>query len=137
MQNNNQGPSGYTVYLGGTPSLELSKAGKGIGKEDRVTDALVQKYLLQLAEIYPGAKNKFTNTHRAALWSNNPFAKGSYLCYKVGQLTTLRQHIPDRIGNVYFAGEHGSKNFQGYMNGGAESGRRTAEVLIKKLKTNA
>lgn len=42
------------------------------------------------------------------------------------------------MGNLYFAGEHCSTDFQGFMNGGAETGRRAAQVLLVALgKTRA
>ena len=37
------------------------------------------------------------------------------------------------MGGLYFAGEHTSLDWQGYMNGGAESGRMAAEALIGQL----
>jgi monoamine oxidase len=38
------------------------------------------------------------------------------------------------IGDVYFAGEHCSVDFQGYMNGAAETGRVAAETILEKVK---
>jgi monoamine oxidase len=35
-----------------------------------------------------------------------------------------------RQGNCHFAGEHCSINFQGFMEGGAEEGRRAAKEVI-------
>jgi monoamine oxidase len=38
------------------------------------------------------------------------------------------------VGNIYFVGEHLSQAFQGYMNGGAETGRKAAEKTLHRLK---
>jgi monoamine oxidase len=38
------------------------------------------------------------------------------------------------VGNMFFAGEHCSADFQGYMNGGAETGRLAAEAIMEILK---
>jgi monoamine oxidase len=37
------------------------------------------------------------------------------------------------VEGVYFAGEHTSVDYQGYMNGGAESGRLVAEQIMEEL----
>jgi monoamine oxidase len=39
-----------------------------------------------------------------------------------------------RQGNVHFAGEHCSINFQGYMEGGASEGVRAANEVLADLK---
>lgn len=46
-----------------------------------------------------------------------------------------RQEV--RVGNLYFAGEHLSDAFHGYMNGAAQTGRLAAEALIGRLKEGA
>jgi monoamine oxidase len=38
------------------------------------------------------------------------------------------------VGGIYFAGEHTSLDFQGYMNGAAKTGREAAEMIAKKMK---
>ncbi len=37
------------------------------------------------------------------------------------------------VGEIYFAGEHVSREFQGYMNGGAQTGRVAAEMIINDI----
>jgi monoamine oxidase len=46
---------------------------------------------------------------------------GSNSTYGVGQYTEVGGYERAPQGQVYFAGEHTSYNFQGYMKGGAES----------------
>ncbi|MBK8608608.1 MAG: FAD-dependent oxidoreductase [Chitinophagaceae bacterium] len=58
----------------------------------------------------------------------------SYACYKPGQWTTIGGAEIEPVGNLLFAGEHCSSDFQGYMNGGAETGRRAAAELMKLVK---
>jgi monoamine oxidase len=36
-------------------------------------------------------------------------------------------------GNLHFAGEHTSVDFQGYMNGGAEEGQRAGNEVLTAL----
>ena len=43
-----------------------------------------------------------------------------------------------RAGRIYFAGEHLSDAFPGYMNGGAQTGRMAAEAITgRKLLAQA
>ena len=62
-------------------------------------------------------------------WTD-PNLLGSYSCWKVGQYTTFAGYERVRQGNCHFAGEHCSINFQGFMEGGAEEGRRAAKEVI-------
>jgi monoamine oxidase len=38
------------------------------------------------------------------------------------------------VGNLFFAGEHCSAYFQGFMNGAAETGRMAADAVVKVAK---
>jgi monoamine oxidase len=94
----------------------------------------VDKAVGQLDHIFIGSKKKFLNKHVFVNWIDYPYTHGSYSCYKKGQWTTIAGLEIAPVGNFYFAGEHCSRDFQGYMNGGAETGRRAAESLIATLK---
>ena len=63
-------------------------------------------------------------------WIEYPHVKASYSCYKTGQWTTMAGLQIQPIGNFFFAGEHCSENFQGFMNGAAETGRKVAEMVL-------
>lgn len=41
------------------------------------------------------------------------------------------------IGNLYFAGEHCSKDYQGFMNGAAETGRMASGKIRNAIKSGA
>jgi monoamine oxidase len=66
-------------------------------------------------------------------WPTHPWTKASYSCYKPGQWTTIAGAESEPVGNLYFAGEHCSYDFQGYMNGAAQSGLDTARAVMAKL----
>ncbi|MCC6459673.1 MAG: FAD-dependent oxidoreductase, partial [Saprospiraceae bacterium] len=38
------------------------------------------------------------------------------------------------VRRLYFAGEHTSTEYWGFMNGAAETGRRVAEKVLKKMR---
>ncbi|HRH48832.1 MAG TPA: NAD(P)/FAD-dependent oxidoreductase [Panacibacter sp.] len=126
MQNNNTGPGGYTIFPGG-------KAGIEVGTMD-VNDAK-QKYVKALDGVFPGVVAQFNNNFQLWNWPGYVFSKASYVSYKVGQYTGMAGSEFEPVDNMYFAGEHCSYAFQGFMNGGAETGRQAAELIIKKLNT--
>lgn len=125
MQNGNIGPSGYTVFLGGNAGLEA---------ENNFTQSVNQGYLDKLEQIFSGSKESYTNVSQTTKWNSNPYAKGSYAAYKVGQWTTISGLEIEPVGNIFFAGEHCSDEFQGFMNGAAETGKMAALQILDKIK---
>lgn len=121
MQNDNMGAGGYSIFFGG-------KMGKNL------KDSQIGGYLDKLNVIYPTIKDQFNGKKGTFNWSNSPLAKGSYACMTVGQHTAFGGVESEPINSILFAGEHCSKDFQGYMNGGAETGRKAAEELIHRVK---
>ena len=114
---------GYTVFQGGSQGLQL---GNG------TPESQAPKFIDQLDSMWPGCKNAFNGNVKRMHWPTYPFTLGSYSCYKVGQYTGIRGAERKAIGNLHFAGEHCSLNFQGYMNGAAETGRMAAEEILMK-----
>ncbi len=116
---------GFTVFQGGIKGLEL-----GLGTPEQQAP----KFLAELDQMWPGAAKAFNGNVKRMHWPTYPFTKGSYACYKVGQYTTIRGAEIKPIGNFHFAGEHCSSENQGYMNGGAETGRLAAESIISSIE---
>ncbi|MBK9730474.1 MAG: FAD-dependent oxidoreductase [Chitinophagaceae bacterium] len=125
MQNNNSGKGGYTIFLGGKAGVDCGN----ISLED-----LQKQYVPALDGVFPGVSNQFNGNFQRWYWPGYAFSKCSYLSYKVGQYTTMCGTQIRPVGNLYFAGEHCSYEFQGFMNGGAATGRIAAEQIIAKLK---
>jgi monoamine oxidase len=120
LQNDNKGNGGYTIFVGG-------KKGKAL------TEADSDSYLAELNNIFPGSKDKINRKKAIFNWSTSSLVEGSYSAYKVGQWSTIAGNEQSPVGNIFFAGEHCSADFQGYMNGGAETGRVAAEGILKSL----
>lgn len=123
LQNQNLG-AGYTIFQGGS-------AGRNLSKNYHFPQKEADKYL-PLLEKFFNRKGQYNHKSAIANWPDNPFTKGSYLCPKVGQANVL-ELLAQPVGNVFFAGEHTSVDYQGYMNGGAETGRLAAEQILKKI----
>jgi monoamine oxidase len=59
-------------------------------------------------------------------WDDDPWARGGYAFFDPAFDPRRREWLARPAGRVLFAGEHTSINWQGYMNGAIESGRRAA-----------
>lgn len=116
---------GYTIYQGGNKGLAL---GNGTPQSQ------APQFIQQMQAMWPGCGAAFNGNVKRMHWPDYPFTKGSYASYKVGQYTTIRGAEIKNIGNLYFAGEHCSANFQGFMNGAAETGRIAAKTIIQSIK---
>jgi monoamine oxidase len=71
-----------------------------------------------------------------AHWPSDPNALGSYTCNQPGYFTTMEGWLGEPAGNLAFAGEHTDSfhNFQGFIEGAAESGIRAAEYLLGRVR---
>jgi len=72
----------------------------------------------------------------AAMWEEDPFARGGYAYLDPGFNPEWRPLLRRRAGRIHFAGEHTSARWQGYMNGAVESAHRVVEELTRtKIST--
>lgn len=116
---------GFTVYQGGAKGLQLGAGSPAVQ---------ATKFVTQLDNMWPGCGAAYNNKADRMHWPTHPFTKGSYACYKVGQYTTVRGAEGLAVGNLFFAGEHCSAYFQGFMNGAAETGSSAAKEVVKAIK---
>ncbi len=125
MQQNNEGTGTFTCYYGG-------ERGKNAA---RGTEAEQLSHIMPaLDAAVPGTKAALTGKMELAHWTANPFIRGSYSCLKPGQVTAFDGVAFDPVRRLYFAGEHCSTDFWGFMNGGAETGRKVADKVLKKMR---
>ena len=122
MQNSNKGS--YTVFQGGNQGTALNLGQAGI-------------FLNQLNAMWQGCSAQYNGIAKLIHWPTNPYSKGSYSCWRVGQVTTIKgaEYLP--VDDLYFAGEHTSSNNQGYMEGGAETGMKVAKAILTRATSTA
>ena len=98
-------------------------------------------FLHDYGVIFPGASaaavpllngEPFARAH----WPSDPNALGSYTCNQPGYFTTMEGWLGEPAGNLAFAGEHTDSfhNFQGFIEGAAQSGIRAAEYLLDRAR---
>ena len=64
------------------------------------------------------------------VWERDPWARGGYGYFSRSFAPHLRDALARGFGRVLFAGDHTSREYQGYMNGAVESGQRVAKELV-------
>jgi monoamine oxidase len=115
---------GLTLYSGGKLAND---AGQGTAEE------VAARLMTGVERAYPGILKERNGKVSRFHWPTFPWTKSSYSCYRPGQWTTIAgsEGLPE--GNLHFAGEHCSYDFQGYMNGAAQSGADTAKAIMGQL----
>lgn len=128
MQGGNTGAGGFTLMPGGNRGIDLI---------NQSMEDMQKEYVPALDAVFAGVASSFNGRLQRWHWPSYTFSKCSYTSYKTGQYTTIAGSEIKPVGNIYFAGEHCSYEFQGFMNGAAETGRLAAEAIIAKLKAIA
>jgi monoamine oxidase len=106
---------------------------RGLAIGDGTAEERAAEILPWVDTLYPGAAAKYTaGSALRQHWPTAPFVLGSYACYKVGQAGFAGTEGA-RAGNLHFCGEHTSQDFQGYMEGGLETGAMAAGEILDDL----
>jgi len=123
LQQGNQGTGTFTVFYGGERGKNATR-----GSEQEQLNYC----LPELEGAFPGSRQQLTGKMEVAAWPSNPFIGASYSCFSVGQVTRFTGAAFAPVRNLHFAGEHCSLDYWGFMNGGAETGRMAAKMVLKK-----
>jgi monoamine oxidase len=97
--------------------------------------AMLADYLDQFDQLFPGVKAAYSGKSYYVWSSGDPHILGAYSYLKVGQYTGFNGIQGRREGNLHFAGEQTSVNFQGYIEGALRSGYRCATEVAGKRGT--
>jgi monoamine oxidase len=93
-----------------------------------------QQFLAQIEPVLPGITAKHNGRATIDFRAAYPWTKGSYSYWKPGQYTSFAGAEREQSFDCHFAGEHTSIDFQGYLNGGVESGERAADEIVADLR---
>jgi monoamine oxidase len=131
--------AGATGILVEYPGANVSGAmGQTASYSTTATNANVagyaQQFLSQLEAIYPGITKHWNGKAMLSTPVTDPNFLCSYSYWKPGQYAGFSGYEGKRQGNVHFAGEHCSQDFQGFMEGGASEGVRAANEILGDLK---
>src|SRR6185436_5215891 len=105
--------------------------GLAIGQADE--EDWYRSVAAELDFVFPGVRDAYVDgSARRMHWPSAPYARGSYTCYTPGQWS-FWQLEGVREGNLHFCGEHTSPDFQGWMEGAAETGAFVAAEVLNDL----
>ncbi|WP_035849277.1 flavin monoamine oxidase family protein [Kitasatospora azatica] len=128
------GSDGILVqYGGGTQARGLTPPAPFTDASTPYTSALAGRYLTQIDQLWPGTKALWNGRATLSAWHLNPYSYGAYSYWPTGYLTTYAGYEGTAQGNLHFAGEHTSYDFQGYMEGGASQGARAAQEVLTAI----
>ena len=126
------GASGILVeYTGGSaaaafhPSTPYSNA-----STNPQVAGYAKSLLTSLEKVLPGIAKKWNGRASLSTPFLDPLLNCSYSYWRVGQYTSFGGYEGVPMGNIHFAGEHTSQDFQGFMEGGASEGVRAAQELL-------
>lgn len=91
------------------------------------------QFLAQLEPVLPGVGATWNGRATIDYWPDNPYSRGSYSYWQVGQYTKFAGIEGAPEGNAHFCGEHTSIDAQGYLEGAVETGERAASEVIAAL----
>jgi len=122
----------WTWFLGGDEVLRA---------ESESPSELARRFAASAAPAIPGLIEAATGPFTRTNWHAQALTLGAYCNYAPGQLTRFSRLlcVEDEDGNqvpqagrIWFAGEHLSDAFPGYMNGAAQTGRMAAGAILGK-----
>lgn len=123
------GATGILVnYTGGSVGASFTGGGG-----PKVVNVYAKHFLDQIEPVFPGLRPDWNGRATLDTPATNPFSLGSYSYWRVGQYTQFSGVEKEPSGHCYFAGEHCSTDFQGYMEGGAQEGNRAAKEVIESI----
>ena len=130
---------GWDATLGqpGNPGILIALPGGAVGAdigrryaltsyEGPAPHAMASDFLDCFDKNFPGARKAYNGKTYYAWSAGDPHIGGAYSYLKTGQYTGFNGIQGRRCGNLHFAGEHTSLDFQGYMEGALRSGYRCA-----------
>jgi monoamine oxidase len=131
-----------TVHLGpdARPALYLAFPGGRVGRtgitgkaHGRAPRRDVSWVLKELEHVFPGTSAAYTGRAYEDHWARDPWVRGSYSYYRVGQANTYADLAGASEGRFLFAGEQTSIDNIGFLDGAVETGERAARRLLQRV----
>lgn len=116
-----------THFVGGDRGVEIG---------DGTPESQAAVALPLLDAVFPGVQTAYGDRALRMHWPTVPTVMGSYSCYAPGQWAYYGVE-GEAEGLLHFCGEHTSLEFQGYMEGAAETGLRAAMEVADALGLGA
>jgi len=119
-----------TGMEGNRAILEAHVRGDAAPTLDTMTeDERLRFVLAEMEKVHPGI-SKYYEGGQSKSWQNDPWARGAFSKFRLGQMTDWLPRIAKPEGRIHFTGEHTSI-FPATMEGAVESGVRVAREIDK------
>ncbi|HEX5152695.1 MAG TPA: NAD(P)/FAD-dependent oxidoreductase [Parafilimonas sp.] len=125
-QQNTKG--GLTFFSGGNLSHAICQKDKEVLKDEMLAYAAKEFHIQQ---------KHFDGKYKKICWELNPFTKGGYSSYTINQWSTFGGVEAEPFENIFFAGEHTSLDYQGFMNGAIATGKQAALNIAERINDKA
>ena len=122
-------PALYLAFPGGRVG-RTGITGAGHGSAPTID---VEFALREVENVFPGTSAAFTGLAYEDHWAVDPWVKGAYSYYRVGQASEYGALAAAAEGRYMFAGEHTSIANQGFLDGAVETGERAARRLLRRI----
>jgi len=121
-------PALYVAFPGGRAGLaKLTGAAHGPAPRRDAAWAL-----REIDHLFPGTSALFTGRAYEDHWALDPWVRGAYSYYRVGQAAGYQQLAQAPDGPYLFAGEHTSVEI-GFLDGAVETGEAAAKKLQRRF----
>ncbi len=121
-------------YTGGDVAGSFSPSTPYSDASSALVVSYATAFLGQLEPVFPGISALWNGKATLSAPALDPNLNCSYSYWRVGQYTAFSGYEKVRQGNVHFAGEHCSQDFQGFMEGGASEGARAGGEILTDIK---
>jgi monoamine oxidase len=136
-----QGAWDPTLYQPGTAGILAALPGGTVGQDwgarfglttyrGTPPATMTNEYVGAFNRLFAGVSQAYNGLSFFVWSSGDPHILGAYSYLKVGQYTAFNGIQGQREGNLHFAGEQTSINFQGYIEGGLRTGYGCADEIL-------
>ncbi|MGH7874967.1 MAG: flavin monoamine oxidase family protein [Candidatus Binatia bacterium] len=119
-----RGPKGMLALLAGGSA---SAATRSLLKSGGAGDLVSKLHFVGVGRAQLGAFHSVS-------WEDDRWARGAYAVFDPSFRPEARRLLSKPYGRIFFAGEHTSAKWQGYMNGAVTSGLRAVEEISALLR---
>jgi monoamine oxidase len=127
------GPRGSPALLLGFPGGRVGRSVLTGAAHSEAPHADVSRFLGEIEPVYPGTTAAYTGRAYEDHWSEDPWVRGAYSYFRVGQASTYGPLAAATEGRIHFAGEHTSLQHQGFLEGAVSTGERAARQILGRI----
>jgi len=131
------GPDASPALMLAFPGAERGRSGLTGAAHGVAPAADVDWFLGEIEPVFPGTSAAYTGRAYEDHWVLDPFVLGAYSYPRVGQAVSFCELAAAPEGRVHFAGEHTSREQQGFLDGAVASGQRAAREVMRQVAGKA